>query len=94
MGLPLEVVFSGQGWTGREKALIIRFLRRSGSECFPQARYTLSMTRSGDGSVRWTAVDSRGGASARSGTVSTSGGAKWRSARLVQAILEELYAVH
>ncbi len=41
-GLPLAVQFNGAGWTGREKSLITRFLRRSGSECYPEARYTLS----------------------------------------------------
>jgi hypothetical protein len=44
--------------------------------------------------VRWTAVDARGSVSARSGSVTPAGGAKRRSARIVLAVLEELYAVH
>ena len=94
LGLPLAVGWNGAGWTGREKALITRFLRRSGSECFSGARYTLVFARAGEGSVRWTVVDTLGGTESRSGSVTPSGGVKHRSARIVQAILEELYAVH
>ena len=94
IGLPLAIEFTGEGWTGRDRSLVNRFLRRAGSECFPGARFSLRVARAGDGAVRWTVTDTRGNATPRAGSVTPRGGAKTRSARVVQAVLEELYAVH
>jgi hypothetical protein len=98
IGLPLAVEFRGDGWSRREKALIVRYMKRAGSECMegPSTgmRYSLRLTRLGDGSVRWAVADSTTGSVVREGAPLLSGRAKPRSARLVQSILEELYAVH
>ena len=98
IGLPLAIEFRGDGWGRREKALIVRYMKRAGSECVegPSAglRYSLRLTRVSDGSVRWAVADSTTGSVVREGAPLLSGRAKLRSARLVQSILEELYAVH
>jgi tetratricopeptide (TPR) repeat protein len=98
IGLPLAVEFRGDGWGRREKALIVRYLKRAGSECAEEPgtglRYSLRLTRGGDGAVRWAVTDSTSGSVVREGAPLLSGRVKTRSARLVQSILEELYAVH
>ncbi len=94
IGLPFAIQFTGGGWSWHERALVTRFLRRAGSECFPGARFSMGITRASDGSVRWTVTDTRSGVTPRAGSVTPRGSAKTRSARLVTAILEELYAVH
>jgi tetratricopeptide (TPR) repeat protein len=97
IGLPLAVSFEGGGWKGREKALVLRFLRRDGSECgeAPQAAFpfSLRLIRADDSSVRWTVRDSSGTV-LREGTPTLVGGLRRRSAALVRSILEELYSVH
>jgi hypothetical protein len=96
MGLPLAVEFRGEGWSAREKALIIRYLRRAGSECAEGTaagfRHSLQLFRSG--TLRWRLLDSVSGGVIREGTTPSEGRAKPRSARLVQAVLADLYAVH
>jgi len=106
IGLPLAVSFEGTGWREREKAMVLRFLRRSGSECIegPQAGvpYALRLEKraaardeGGDGgrTVHWTVSDSSGGI-IHEGKPVASGSLRRRSASLVSEILEELYAVH
>jgi tetratricopeptide (TPR) repeat protein len=101
IGLPLSVEWGGDGWGAREKALIIRYLRRAGSEVAeaPAAggaaegfRYTLRFSR--DGRTRWQVRDTETGTVIREGSPALAGGAKRRCALLVKAVLEELYAVH
>jgi tetratricopeptide (TPR) repeat protein len=97
IGLPLAVSFEGPGWKGREKAIVLRFLRRAGSECaegqtsgFP---YFLRLLRADDRAVRWTVRDASGTV-VREGSPALAGSPRKRSAALVNAILEELYSVH
>jgi tetratricopeptide (TPR) repeat protein len=97
IGLALAVSFEGSGWKGREKALIMRFLRRAGSECvegrqegFP---YTLRLLKARDQAVRWTVLDASATV-VREGNPALAGGLRKRSAALLRAILEELYSVH
>ncbi|HUI69092.1 MAG TPA: hypothetical protein VL354_01140 [Spirochaetia bacterium] len=98
LGLPLTVQFDGTRFHPRDKRLILRFLRRSGSECIegPEAglRYSLTLTEQANGSVRWSVADSSSGTTIAGGDQSFIGRPPVRSAALVQAILEELYAVH
>jgi hypothetical protein len=98
IGLPLAVDFHGESWSRREKGLVIRYLRRAGSECregpgqgFP---YSLRLTRGGTGAVRWQVTDNESGSVLREGTPVVTGRPRQRCARLIQVILEELYAVH
>ena len=97
IGLPLAVSFEGSDWRGREKARVLRFLRRAGSECvegraagFP---YSLRLLRTGEQSMRWTVRDSLGTV-VREGSPALPRGVPQRSAALVHSILEELYSVH
>ena len=98
IGLPMAFQTAGEGWTAREKSLVLRFLRRAGSECVegPQDgfRHVLRLTREGDGAVRWTLSDTASGSVVREGTVTPSGRVKRRCAALVKSILEEMYSVH
>jgi hypothetical protein len=94
LGIPLAVEFRGNGWGKREMGLIFRYLRRAYSECVPVARYALRISRGEGESIRWAVLDSRSGALVAQGTPALAGRPKVRCARLVQAILEELYAVH
>jgi tetratricopeptide (TPR) repeat protein len=105
IGLPLAVSFNGMGWRGRERALVLRFLRRSGSVCVEGPRegfeYSLRLLkdasagggRGGDSAVHWTVVDSSGSI-VREGRPVPAGNLHQRSAALVREILEELYSVH
>jgi tetratricopeptide (TPR) repeat protein len=102
IGLPLAVIFEGAGWRDREKALILRFLRRSGSECVEGPRegfdYALRLLTNGAGGagergVHWTVRDSSGNV-VREGKPVPAGTIRQRSAALVREILEELYSVH
>ncbi|MGA2640231.1 MAG: tetratricopeptide repeat protein [Spirochaetia bacterium] len=97
IGLPLAVSFQGTGWKGREKALVLRFLRRAGSECTEGRRegfpYVLRLLRAGDTSIHWTVLDASGTV-VREGKPALAGGVRQRSAALVHAVLEELYSVH
>jgi tetratricopeptide (TPR) repeat protein len=97
LGLPLAVSFEGPGWKGREKALVLRFLRRAGSECAEEQQaglpYSLRLLRADDRAVRWTVRDASGTV-VREGSPALAGSARKRSAALVNAILEELYSVH
>jgi tetratricopeptide (TPR) repeat protein len=98
IGLPVSLEFRGGGWSRREKGLIVRYMKRAGSECVrePAAglRFALRLTRGSDGATRWALTDSASGSVVREGAPLLSGRMKTRSARLVQSILEELYAVH
>jgi hypothetical protein len=97
MGLPLAVSFEGAGWGGWEKARVLRFLRRAGSECLERPGdglpYALRLIRTGDASVRWTVLDASLSV-VREGSPALPRGLRQRSAALVHAILEELYSVH
>ena len=98
LGLPLNVAFGGQGFNPREKRLVLRYLRRAGSECAdaPNAgmRYTLSLSREASGNARWSVIDSQSGTTVAGGDPRFAGRPPVRCSRLVQSILEELYAVH
>ncbi|HVO39980.1 MAG TPA: hypothetical protein VMV03_13200 [Spirochaetia bacterium] len=98
LGLPLVIDFRGGGFGARERGLVAKYLSRAGSECLPGAapgaRYTLTLFREAGGSVRWTVIDSASGAAAAGGTVQLSGAPRHRAVVVVQAILDELYAVH
>ena len=94
IGLPLTVELGGSGWTARERAALLRFLRRSGSECAPGMRHVLLLSREGDGGVRWSVTDTVTGGTIRSGRSTASGRPLARAAALVKTILEELYSVH
>ena len=98
IGLPVALEFRGDGWSMREKVLVVRYLRRAGSECGqgPSAGlpFSLRLTRGAGGAVRWAVADSASGNVIREGAPLLSGRAKARAGRLVQSILEELYAVH
>jgi len=97
IGLPMAISWSGQGWTGRERGLVMRFLRRSGSECretpAPGYRYQLRVVRDVD-TVRWSVTDTASGTVLREGKSGSGGTPKQRSVHLIQSILEELYSVH
>jgi hypothetical protein len=94
----MNVDFAGTGFQPREKRRIVGYLRRAGSECVsgPDAvmRYSLTLTRQSNGSVRWSMADSVSGTTIAGGNSSFTGRPPVRCATLVQAILEELYAVH
>jgi hypothetical protein len=97
IGLPFAVSFQGSDWQGREKALVLRFLRRTGSECeegimkkFP---FTLLLTKANDNCVRWAVLDSSGSV-VKEANFTLAGGRRKRSAAFVHALLEELYSVH
>ena len=96
IGLPFVVQFNGAGWNAREKALIIRYLRRAGSEVAEGSRvgfrYALRFSR--DGRTSWQVQDTASGTVIREGSPATAGSTKRRCAMLVKSILEELYAVH
>jgi tetratricopeptide (TPR) repeat protein len=98
IGLPVAMEFRGDGWSRREKGLIVRYMKRAGSECVqgPMAGlpFSLRVTRGADGAVRWAVTDSASGSVVREGSPLLTGRLKTRAARLVQSILEELYAVH
>jgi tetratricopeptide (TPR) repeat protein len=98
LGLPLNVEFTGSDFSPREKRLILRYLRRAGSECDtgPGApmRYTLSLVRQANATVRWAVADSASGSTIAGGDPSFVGRPLPRCANLVQSILEDLYAVH
>ncbi len=98
LGLPLNVEFAGSGFQPREKRLILRYLRRAGSECVsgPGAvmRYSLTLTRQSNGTARWSVTDSVSGTTIAGGNPSFTGRPPVRCATFVQAILEELYTVH
>lgn len=98
LGLPLVVDFRGDGFSARDRGLVIKYLSRAGSECLGAtargARYTLTLSREPGGSVRWAVIDASTGAAAAGGTVRLSGTPRHRAVILVQGILDELYAVH
>jgi hypothetical protein len=97
IGLPLAVSFEGSAWRGRGKSLVLRFLRRSGSECIEGPRggfdYSLGLLMREDRSVHWTVRDSAG-TIVREGSPVLAGNLRQRAAALVREILEELYSVH
>jgi hypothetical protein len=98
IGLPLGVDFLGGGWSGREKALIFRFLVRAGSECAEGSGagfgHTLRLTRGSDGAVRWAVLEAGSGNVIREGNPPLTGRIKQRCAQLIQSVLADLYAVH
>jgi len=98
LGLPLSVEFSGAGWTARERSIVMRFLRRSGSECtegpLPGARHGLRLAREASRTVRWSVRELPEDTTVHEGSATVNGSATRRCAFLVQSILEELYAVH
>ena len=61
IGLPLAVSWAGTGWSARQKGVVLRFLRRAGSDCreVPSSgyRYALRLDRA-DAVIRWTITDS------------------------------------
>ncbi len=99
IGLPLGVQFLGAGWRLREKAFVLRFLRRAGSDAEadpgrgPDGAYTLRLVLGDDRTVRWTLLDGAGSA-ASSGNVRLAGRPLPGTAAVVRAILEVAYAVH
>jgi tetratricopeptide (TPR) repeat protein len=97
IGLPLVVSFEGPGWRGREKARVLRFLRRAGSECVEHPAggfaYSLRLLKTSEEAVRWTVRDGSGTV-VREGGPAAAKGLRQRSAALVHSILEELYSVH
>ncbi|HTP58025.1 MAG TPA: tetratricopeptide repeat protein [Spirochaetia bacterium] len=98
LGLPLNVAFQGTDFSAREKRLILRYLRRAGSECETGAgaslRYTLTLTRLAGGSVRWSVVDSDSGTTIAGGNPLFAGRPALRCANFVKSILDDLYSVH
>jgi Tfp pilus assembly protein PilF len=97
LGLPFAVEWIGAGWRAREKALVLKFLRRAGSECVEAPaggglECRLRVSRESDGSWRW--KTEREGAVTGSGAVPAAGSPRQRSAALVRNLLEELYSVH
>ncbi|HET6485722.1 MAG TPA: hypothetical protein VFH83_04845 [Spirochaetia bacterium] len=94
LGLPLHVEFTGNGWKARERAIILRLISRSGSEIDASAPYSLRFTRGPGGEVRWIVMDPSKGAAVREGTSGAGGSLRARCSRLVQSVLDELYAVH
>jgi hypothetical protein len=94
IGLPLRLELEGTGWRWAERALILRFLKRSGSDCGPAMRYVLRIATEPDGGVRWSVSDSAAAVTLRAGKVSAGGGVLARSARIAKTILEELYSIH
>jgi tetratricopeptide (TPR) repeat protein len=98
LGLPMRVVFVGMGFQQREKRLILRYLRRAGSECTSDValamRYTLTFTRLANDTVRWAVEDSISGSTIAGGNPSFVGRPPFRCSALVGSILEELYTVH
>jgi tetratricopeptide (TPR) repeat protein len=94
LGLPLSVEFRGAGWGKREMGLIVRYMKRAYSECAPAMRHTLRINRGEGGNFQWAVRDSRSGGVVAQGTSPIAGPTKARCARLLRAILEELYAVH
>ena len=98
IGLPLTVRFAGAGWRPLERAFVMRFLRRAGSEADENAageagRYGLRLVRGEDRIVRWT-LDGPSGTAVRSGNARLAGGIVAGTAGLVRVILEEAYSVH
>ena len=87
IGLPLSVSFEGAQWGRREKRLIGRYLKRAHSEIGSGARFTLRLVRGTGGDVRFSVADGR------SGRPVAEGGAKGSASRIVQAVLDALYAV-
>jgi hypothetical protein len=98
IGLPLSVEFAGTGWTGRERSIVTRFLRRSGSDAdagvVPGARHALRLTREAAGSVRWAVRDVPTDTVIHEGSATPKGTVTQRCAGLVQSILAALYSVH
>jgi len=96
IGLPLAVR-DRTGWSARQKGIIVRFLRRAGSDCreAPASgyRYSLRLDRQ-DAVIRWTTTDTTSLTIVHEAKTGTVGSAKQQSAHLVQSILEELYSVH
>jgi len=83
--------------TARVKGrLLLRLLRRAGSECMEEpARslpYRLRLIHSGDRAIRWSLSDASG-ALVREGSVTPAGGPWRRSAAVVRSVLEEVYSV-
>ena len=87
IGLPLEVSFKGDGWGGRDKRLISRYLKRAHSEVAAGMRHALDLARQPDGSVRFSVTDGK------TGRTVAQGSAEGGPARIAQAVLDELYAV-
>jgi tetratricopeptide (TPR) repeat protein len=87
IGLPLSVSFEGGHWGRREKRLIGRYLKRAHSEIGTGARHALRLVRGTAGDVRFSVADSR------TGRPVAEGSAKGAASRIVQAVLDALYAV-
>ncbi len=91
LGLPLTVQFEGGGWGAREKLRISRYLKRAHSGPIEGARHLLRLTRDADGGVRFSVTDRAAGRTV-AGTAADPRG-RAGPARIVQAVLDELYAV-
>jgi tetratricopeptide (TPR) repeat protein len=87
IGLPLGVSFEGQGWGMREIRLISRYLKRAHSGPADGARHVLRLALTDDGGARFSVTDTK------IGRVVAEGAAERGAARIVQAVLDELYAV-
>ena len=96
IGLPLSVQFAGTGWRLLERAALLRFLRRAGSEAdegTDSGRYGLRLVRADDRTVRWTLTDASG-VEVHSGTSRPVGRLIPEISFLARGILEEAYSVH
>jgi tetratricopeptide (TPR) repeat protein len=105
LGLPLRLEIAENSWGKREKARIVRYLKRAGSEIVESApggrdapgaegiEYSLSLRLEQGGKARFTVADIRSGRVVASGSRELSGSAAARCAAFVQGILDELYKV-
>ena len=98
IGLPLSVEFAGAGWTGRERSIVMRFLRRSGSDAavgpVPGAMHSLRLARDSTGTVRWSVREASTDTIIHEGSATPKGTAAQRCSVLVHSILAGLYSVH
>ncbi len=105
-GLPLLLEVPRNLWGGREKAMIVRYLKRTGSEVretdgetdgrhsAPEGfRFLLRLTLEAEGNARYTASDPRTGRILAESAKTLSGRPRERCAALVRDIIEDLYRV-
>jgi tetratricopeptide (TPR) repeat protein len=103
LGLPLSLQMPENFWGRWEKALIVRYFRRAGSEIVESRaggspppsgfRYALSLSLQAEGKARYALTDVRSGQILVENSRQLSGGAFKRCAALVQGILDDLYKV-
>ena len=75
IGLPLAVEFRGEGWSAREKRLIIRSVKRAGSEVVegPREGFRYELRFSREERARWQVLDSGTGAILHEGAITFAG---------------------